>query len=77
MANELGVPFDAVQVEVYADPQDGGEPFRQVMQRGGQADWYTANVPATRPAGDYTLRVIPFKAGAFVPLEAAEILWQR
>jgi starch phosphorylase len=72
-----GLDPDAVLVEVYADTQDGGEPVRQVMTRSEQADLYTARVPATRPAGDYTPRVIPSKAGAFVPLEAAEILWQR
>jgi len=72
-----GLDPDAVRIEVYADPRDGGEPFRQVMTRGEQADLYTARVPATRPVGDYTPRVIPFQAGAFVPLEAPEILWQR
>jgi hypothetical protein len=34
-------------------------------------------VPATRAAGDYTVRVVPFKDGASVPLEAAEIWWQH
>jgi starch phosphorylase len=34
-------------------------------------------VPATRPASDYTPRAIPVKTGAFVPLEANQILWQR
>jgi glycogen phosphorylase len=74
---------DAVRVEVYADPVDGGEPFRQEMTRGeklvGSARGYayTAHVPAARPSGDYTARVVPFKAGVFVPLEAPEILWQR
>jgi starch phosphorylase len=73
---------DAVQVELYADSADD-QPIRQAMQRGhellgsvgGYA--YTASVPATRPASDYTPRAIPVKAGAFVPLEANQILWQR
>jgi len=43
--------------------------------QGGYA--YTAAVPAARPASDYTPRVIPFKAGVLVPLEASQILWQR
>jgi glycogen phosphorylase len=38
---------------------------------------YSAHVPATRPAGDYTPRVIPHHPAAIVPLEAAQILWQR
>jgi len=38
---------------------------------------YTATVPATRPAADFTPRLVPFKDGVFVPLEASQILWQR
>jgi starch phosphorylase len=34
-------------------------------------------MPATRPATDYTARVIPNKDGVAIPLEAAQILWQR
>jgi starch phosphorylase len=74
---------EAVLVELYADPQDGGDPFRRPMMRGeplaGSTGGYAygAQVPASRPAGNYTARVIPFKAGAFVPLEAAQIIWQR
>jgi hypothetical protein len=30
----------------------------------------------TYPGGDYTARVIPTRAGAAVPLEAPQILWQ-
>jgi len=37
---------------------------------------YVANVPATRPAIDYTPRVIPYKVGASVPLEAPFIRWR-
>ncbi len=74
---------DAVRVELYADPQAGGDPFRQTMQRSeqlaGAANGYLfrARVPATRPASDFTPRVVPYHAEASVPLEAGEILWQR
>ena len=75
---------EAVRVELYADPQqDGDEPVRQPMVRGqalvGSTGGYVyaANVPASRPAGYYTPRVVPYKTGAFVPLESAQILWQR
>ena len=74
---------DAVRVELYADAADGDQPIRQVMQRGvellgSQGGYaYSAWVPATRPASDYTPRVVPFRNGAFVPLEADQILWQR
>jgi glycogen phosphorylase len=77
------VSADAVQVELYADSADDDQPIRQVMQRGSallgsQGGYaYSAAVPATRPASDYTPRVVPFKAGAIVPLEAGQILWQR
>ena len=73
---------EAVKVELYADGQNGGEPVRQPMQRGEQlvgsanAFLYVANVPATRPATDYTPRVLPYKAGASVPLEAPFICWR-
>jgi starch phosphorylase len=75
--------YEAVEVEIYADGRDGGEPVRQQMQRlrrlagavGGYA--YSAAVPADRPAADYTARVIPRCPGLAVPLEATRILWQR
>jgi starch phosphorylase len=74
---------NAVRVELYADGMNGGGPVRQAMTRvqelveavGGYA--YSATVPATRPAADYTARVIPRHPGVAVPLEAAHILWQR
>ncbi len=74
---------DAVRVELYADSADDDPPFPQVMQRGhallgSQGGYsYSASVPATRPASDYTPRVVPFRAGAVVPLEASQILWLR
>jgi starch phosphorylase len=71
----------AVRVELYADGVDG--PARREMLRvrpvegadGGYV--YGASAPATRPAADYTPRVIPDHAGVAVPLEAPQILWQR
>ena len=38
---------------------------------------YRAAVPAARPATDYTARLIPHRDGVAVPLEDAQILWQR
>ena len=74
---------NAARVELYADGVNGGDPVRQEMERvsqltgasGGYA--YRALAPATRPATDYTARLIPHYAGVAVPLEAARILWQR
>jgi starch phosphorylase len=74
---------DAVQVELYAEPRNGSGATRSVMARGqqlvGAANGYvySVRVPASCPVGDYTPRVVPFRAGARVPLEASQILWQR
>ena len=73
---------DAVHVELYADGIDGREPVRHVMVRGeslvGENAWrYSASVRADRPAADFVPRVIPYDPAAFVPLEAAQILWYR
>jgi len=38
---------------------------------------YHVNIPATRPATDFTARLIPFYHGLSTPLEAPYILWQR
>ena len=72
----------AIQVELYADAADGDEPIRQAMVRGeslvGQNVWrYSASVPATRPAADFTPRIVPYHSEAFIPLEAPDILWYR
>jgi len=77
-----GLDPNTVRVELYADGVNGGEPVRQEMMRSGQLVGangyiYSAQVPSTRPATDYTPRVIPYRSGVRVPLEAARILWQR
>jgi starch phosphorylase len=74
---------EAVSVELYAEAQDGGPPVHQPMQRGEalvgsvNAFLYSASLPVSRPASDYTPRVIPNKAGASVPLEAPFICWRE
>jgi starch phosphorylase len=74
---------EAVRVELYADGVRGGAPVRQDMKRVQPAagattgSTYRVRVPATRPARDYTVRLIPHHDGVAVPLEAAHILWQR
>ena len=72
----------AVRVELYADGINGGDPVREeMMRRQEPADAngyiYSGQVPTTRPAADYTARVIPHCDGVAIPLEAAQILWQR
>ncbi len=79
--NELD-PND-VRVELYADGSSEAATKRIDMQRvrplAGTANGYAyrASVPATRPASDYTARLIPYHGGVTVPLEDAHILWQR
>ena len=74
---------NAARVELYADGVNGDGPVQQEMERvrqlaaASRGYSYRARVPATRPATDYTARVIPHCTGAAVPLEAARILWQR
>jgi len=78
-----GLEPDAVRVELYADGVNGGSPVRQEMtpvrQLVGAANGhlYSAHVPASRPTGDYTPRLLPRHPQAEIPLEAAHILWQR
>jgi glycogen phosphorylase len=73
----------AVRVELYADGVMNGAPVRQEMERAHQRTGppggyiYRAVVPAARPAGDYTPRLIPHRGGVAIPLEDARILWQR
>jgi starch phosphorylase len=63
---------------LYADP-DLVHTLTRGQQLVGSANGYVyaARVPADRPASDYTARVVPCRAGAKVPLEAPQILWQR
>jgi starch phosphorylase len=74
---------DDVQVELYAETQPNGEPFRKRMDRIPQPDAsgaylvYSSRVPADRPLRNYTPRVIPNKAGTSVPLETNQISWQH
>ncbi|HET9462815.1 MAG TPA: DUF3417 domain-containing protein, partial [Thiobacillus sp.] len=74
---------EAVRVELYANGVGGAAAERVEMQRVrqlvGAANGYAyrAEVPATRPATDYTARVVPYRRGVAIPLEEARIFWQR
>jgi starch phosphorylase len=79
-----GLDPDAVGVELFADPLDGDDmPLREAMARGRRLDGvivgyeYTATVPASRSAGEFTPRLVPHHGEAAVPLEAPQILWSR
>jgi len=74
---------DAVEIDLYAEPVSGGAPERYPLTRGealvGAAKgWtYLAQVKTSRAASDFTARMIPRHPEAAIPLEAAQILWQR
>jgi glycogen phosphorylase len=74
---------NAVRAELYADGINGGDPVREEMKcarplpDSSHGCVYHATVPITRPARDYTARVIPQRSEVAVPLESAQILWQR
>jgi starch phosphorylase len=72
---------NAVQVQLYAEPWDEGDPLIHTMIREHEITspakgfYYSARIPAERPAGDYTPRIIPAFDAAMVPIEAPRILW--
>ena len=78
-----GLDPKAVRVELYADGIKENPPVRQEMtclhpladESGGYV--YSATVSAARPPADYTARVMPRCEGVAIPLEDAQILWQR
>jgi glycogen phosphorylase len=77
-----GVDPGAVLVELYAEGPEG-QPFRQPMEPGDKLPGrqgsyvYTAQVSASRLAGEFTPRLIPQVDGVAVPLEMSLILWQH
>ena len=74
---------DHMRVEIYADSSQGlCAAFEEMTTSGPCADIpgafnYSAQVSATRPASDYTARIVPHHPNALVPLEASQIVWQR
>jgi starch phosphorylase len=71
----------AIQVQLYADPEDGTEPEIHVMEMAGTTAGiangylYRVRILARRPAEHYTPRIIPYFDGAALPLEFTNILW--
>lgn len=77
------VSADSIQVQLYADGRPGSSPVIQPMTpasarvTAADAGVYRGDVPATRPAADYTPRIIPSAETLSVPLEDPRIHWQR
>jgi len=74
---------DTLQVELFADGLNGQNPVIIKMERLKKTEsltighHYQAFVDSSRPASDYTPRVIPNLPGVSVPLETALIIWQH
>jgi starch phosphorylase len=74
---------DHFRVDLYADTaHEKSAPFQVMNASVPCADKpgafnYSAQVSATRPASDYTARIVPYHPNALVPLEAEQIVWQR
>jgi starch phosphorylase len=72
-----------VEVQLFAEPLPGGAPecYRLAQGEplvGAVKGWtYVAQIKTNRPPGDFTARIIPWHPEAMIPLEAAQILWQR
>jgi starch phosphorylase len=72
-----------VAVQLYADPRDAEAPFLGELRRGEaiigttNGHIYTGTAPATRPAEEYTVRIVPYSPGVRVPAELSLILWQK
>jgi starch phosphorylase len=75
-----GLAPEAVRVELFAS---GAPPVTQELRPlqqlvgSGNAWSYAGEVSASRPARDYTARVVPKHEGVAVPLETSYILWQH
>ncbi len=75
------VAVDDLRVELYAEVVSGGGPVIQEMtaekgEGGAGVLQYVAEVDATRPASDYTPRVLPRRLPGLLPLESTQILWR-
>ena len=73
---------NSIRVELYADSHNGSPAFKQEMhqtgvpERSSEPHLYMTRIRATRPAGDFTARILPHHALA-LPTENRRILWQR
>jgi len=72
---------EADSVELFAAGRNGDEPFLMPMERGNRLSdgglVYSATVADGRNPADFTPRVAPRHQDVSIPLEAAEILWQK
>ncbi len=73
---------NSIRVELYADSHNGSPAFKQEMRQtsgpenSSEPHLYMTHIRNTRPASDFTARVLPHHALA-LPTENRRILWQR
>jgi starch phosphorylase len=72
-----GLDPNLIAIELVAAALPGGTLFRQEMTVLDGDGRYSATVPDTRPAGDFTPRVIARNGEVSIPLEYNKILWQH
>jgi starch phosphorylase len=72
-----------IRVELYAEPIGDGAAEKIALAADGPVPgatssyFYRGKIGGTRPAGDYTVRVVPARPGVRVPTETTLIRWQR
>ena len=73
------IAAEDIRVEAYADPP--GETVSLALDGPiqGATGGYSCRgrIPGSRPAGDYTVRVVPCHAGVRVPAELSLVRWQK
>nr|WKN38632.1 alpha-glucan family phosphorylase [Tunicatimonas sp. TK19036] len=76
-----GINLEDILVELYAEGINGEAPIRIKMEADSIGDQrknkFHTLVATSRPANDYTIRIIPAYESISVPLEDHLILWQR
>lgn len=75
-----GINPTTLKVELFAEGSGNSPSEIQEMtlkEKGVEPSLYCATIATTRPANDYTARVIPCNPHLEIPLEAQQILWQR
>ena len=73
-----GIAPGDVAVQLYAEPLNGGQPFvDELSTTPSNPGIYIGSAPASRPAEEYTVRIIPRHTGAAVPAELPLILWRK
>lgn len=73
-----GIAPQDVAVQLYAEPRNGEPPFvGEISSIPSDAGTYTGLAPASRPAHENTVRIIPYHTRAVVPAELPLIRWQK